>query len=140
MAWLDSVSSLNVLSHQDFDSTVLSAATEAAALPLFLQDQGTFSSTRELFSNLQVGPQPEAKELTKQIFFQFEFSNFVSTCRPLVLTSDYDVANIPRISLRTTLTLKDLLLVPTWGTTVAWTLPPCLTHSTPWTHRLTATS
>lgn len=73
MAWLDSVSSLNLLSRQDFDSTVLSAATEAATPPLFLQDQGTFSSTRELLGNLQVGPQPKTQEFTKLSFFNLNF-------------------------------------------------------------------
>lgn len=67
------MSSLNPLSRQDFDSTVLSAATEAAALPLFLQDQGTFSSTRELLGNLQVGSRPEAKEFAKLSFFNLNF-------------------------------------------------------------------
>lgn len=87
-AWLDSVSSLNLLSRQGFNSTdgrgskttnsVLSAATEAAALPLFLQDQGAFSSTRELLGNLQVGPRPEAKKYTKLSSFSLNFPLLLS--------------------------------------------------------------
>lgn len=140
MTWLDSVSSLNLLSRQDFDSTVLSAATEAAAPPLFLQDQGTFTSTRELLGNLQVGPQPEANEYTNLSFFNLNFPILLPIFGPLFFTSDCNVAHFTRISLRTTLTLKDLLLVPTWRMVAAWTLPPCLTHSTPWTRRPTPAS
>lgn len=62
-AWLDSVSSLNLLKRQDLNPTVRSESqttnsvlsADAASLPLFLQDQGTFTSTKELLGNLQVG-------------------------------------------------------------------------------------
>ncbi|XP_060918031.1 ciliogenesis and planar polarity effector 1 [Labrus mixtus] len=63
-AWLESVSCLNLDNNSEVlnpsftlgpntSESVISAATDGATLPLFLQDQGTLGGTKELFEKMQ---------------------------------------------------------------------------------------